>query len=227
MLAITRQTVRDQRGVAYGVREKWQTQGMLTGSSPEDLRAKIAALEQAYAVDGLDVVLLMPNGAPSTHAIISANTLGGVRITDRPSFPSGGGAEYCTIRRYTIGLEAVWPTAGKPADPVLLAFSETIRFTGGGPRYDYHEPPQGRPIGELLKQQTVWRGTQSGQARGINGIPVVPLPLWPSYQTSDPDYSLTATETPEGTEYQVGWTYQFAANIKLSGKPHRWGSIKK
>jgi hypothetical protein len=25
----------------------------------------------------------------------------------------------------------------------------------------------------------------------------------------------------------VSWTYEFAADIKLSGKPHRWGAIRK
>jgi hypothetical protein len=142
-----------------------------------------------------------------------------------PSFPRGQGAEYSTFRNYTIALEAEWlaPQA------TLLAWQETIRFQGGGPRFAYLEPINGQPVKQLLKQATTFKATQSGEAVGYAAYPLPALPIWPDAEHTDRReirYELPRRMGPPGnptyTQFKVSWSYSFEDSGPLLGLPTAW-----
>jgi len=224
-VVISKQQVFSEAGIVRGLRERWDIQGMLQAADQAALTAAIDALTAAYAIQAQDVGFYLDNGQPTSHRITSAATNGGVRVIAPPSFPRGQGAEYSTFRNYTIALEAEW------LDPqaTLLAWQETIRFQGGGPRFAYLEPINGQPVKQLLKQATTFKATQSGDAVGYAAYPVPALPIWPDAEHTDRReirYELPRRMGPPGnptyTQFKVSWSYSFEDSGPLVGLPTAW-----
>ena len=84
-VSIRRDVLETARGTPYAYREEWDITGLLTADSATAISTKIAALESAYATNGKDVTLYMPDGTTeSEHKIDSSATNGGVRVTRPP-----------------------------------------------------------------------------------------------------------------------------------------------
>ena len=66
-------------------------------------RARPRPSKTAYAVDGNDLVFCENDGTTETaHKLANATSLGGVKVTSGPNYPSGSGTEYSTFRTYAI-----------------------------------------------------------------------------------------------------------------------------
>jgi hypothetical protein len=225
-VAITKETLRSQAGSAYAVKETWNVQGLLIepSGSPSGMKTKIAALEAAYAADFRDVAILLPDGTTSAHSISSAATIGGVRVTQRPSFPDGRGAQHVTIRTFTIALEAIIPTS---TENLVVEFQEAITLSGGGPRYGHIECLRDAPVKQELKRMTVYRATQTGRAVGLYRYPGVPGPIWPGALVENGSV-VQGSPTRQGSTYidwPVQWAYQFESAGPLGAtRPNIWTS---
>jgi hypothetical protein len=212
-------------GLSRGVRERWSIAGRLQAADQAGLTAAIDALAAAYSVQGQDVAFYRDNDQPTSHAISSAATNGGVRVVVPPSFPEGKGAEYSTFRNYTIVLEA------ELLDPsaTLVSWHESLSFSGGGPQFAFLEPINGLPQKQLLKQFTTFRAAQAGEAVGYLGYPVPPPPLWPDAEHAGARqirYELPQRMGPPGrpvyTHFKVSWSYSFEDAGPLVGLPTAW-----
>ena len=223
-VAIHRNYLRNEALDVIAIVERWDIAGMLISNlGAGDLDAKVAATIAAYSVDGGDLSLTLPTGAVSQHSLSSSNALGGIRVVSPVSFPDGKGAEGVTYRNFTVSLEAELPISNPTSG--LLSFEESLSFTGGGPVFGHLEPVVGPPIKQLLKDESVYRVTQSGKAVGYLGWPNYPGPLWPSSEMRN-----HRQETRSGPrrkrndycEYTVAWNYQFEEASQLYGNPTVW-----
>lgn len=223
-VAIHKETIRTDAGQAYAVRELWSITGLLVdqAGNPLTMRSKIAELEAAYAEDYRDIVILLPDGqTESTHKIVSRNTIGGVQVVQRPSFPEGGGAQGVTLRTFAVTVEAL---VRLDVGPVILAFRELLRFSGGGPRYGHLETLTGLPDRQRLRRMTVYHATQQGHAVGLGAQPAVPLAIWPAAQICAPTIEPGSPQRRGAGYYEfpIAWSYQFESAVRLVGRPHVW-----
>lgn len=225
-VVISKETEYTDGRTPWATRVRWDISGHLANPTgdPNTLNTAIGQLKEAYAVDGRDLVMLLPDGTASTHVLRTADTLGGVRVVAPPSFPEGTGPELRTMRTFSLALEAVIPLADP--ETALRSFQETLTFSGGGRRYGHLEPNAGAPVKQLLKQQTVFRATQSGRAVGLYRYPPMPLPMWPAARVEEnPEETRTSPQRTGSAlhDYTTTWTYSFASAIRLVGNPNAWG----
>ena len=211
----------DQRGNRRGFRTRLELKGILQGTSQADLDAKAILLQNAYAQNGNDAILFQDDGTTQTHVrIISGETLTGVRVVQPPSFQGKSGAEFATIREYTIVLEADFF-----GDSDILSFEETVTIQGtGGPRFAYLETLKTRPVRQVVNDFTLVRMTQSGSAVGYLKYPFAPAPLWPSLEDLGQRTFIRRAPKQQGrkfTDYAVSWTYKFTSDVKQDALPNK------
>lgn len=201
--------------------------GLLQAADSSSLITAMAALETAYRRQGQNFLLLLSDGSTVHQAMYNAGSLGGVRVIHGPSYPSGHGYEGGTFRTYEITLEAEYPDAASFG--MLLAFTETVQFMGGGPRVVWREATTGLPQKQITAQATTYKAVQAGSAIGYRTRPTPPAPIWPQYlkeQPNLPDMKSPRRSGPPGapmfSEFEVSWHYTFEADVRLAGEPHRW-----
>ena len=107
---IAQRGIRSARGFVQFIRHTHEITGKLQAANQAALTAAINSLKTAYSTDGLNAGLYLDDGATATsHVLISALAIGGVRVVAGPNFPAGTGAEYSTFRTYRITLQADYP----------------------------------------------------------------------------------------------------------------------
>ncbi len=223
-LSVSRETLWSPSGVDIGTRERWSIQGRLHADDQASLRTAIIALVAAYDKQGQDAVLYLPDGVtPSAYQLTSANTLGGVRVTRKPSFPNELG-HYTTFAAYTIELEADFVNTDPSVE--LLEWDEVLNFSGGGERWTYLGTLNGLPQRQTLEQYTTYQVVQSGRAVGYFGYPLPALPIWPGYWHQDQGGISRKLPERVGTgsaavdkRYEITWEYHFEAPQALVAVP--------
>lgn len=232
-LVITEDILETDSATPYARLVRWELLGLLMADTPQQIDDAVEALRAAYATNGQDLSLIVTGSDGATFtadvSIDSSLAVGGVRVISGPSFPSNRNAAYSTHLPYSITLEAEIPVDDAPT--LMRSFSETISFSGGGPKYGILEPTTGLPVRQQLKQNTAFRAEQSGRAVGLYQRPVRPLPLWPAWLVDSGSYrkqnprrrgsgaSLTYTD------YEIEWSYRFESPYLLTGNPHTWGNL--
>jgi len=98
-------------GARQATRRTWTIRGDLFGTQGE-LKTAMDALVAAYASDGEDLTLYKNDGVNILDQLDSSAAIHGTRVTMRPAFPEGKGAEFATRRTYTIVVEAVFLGSG-------------------------------------------------------------------------------------------------------------------
>jgi hypothetical protein len=212
----------EANGIKFAVRERWTISGMLCGgsSSAAEMDVKIRALIAAYATDGGDIAILLPDGSISCRSIRSADTIGGVQVVQQPSFPGGGGAQGVTYQNYTIAVEAILPVVGLGAR-FTISFRESLRFSGGGPRFGFLEPAIGMPVKQLLRRNTIFRIDQQGEAVGLWGYPS-PMVFWPAALVEAPEMHYGSPRKIGGSywHYPMSWSCRYESATQLTARPH-------
>jgi len=203
-----------ERGNKVKVTGVFTIDGKLQADDPAGLSVKIAALEAAYGINGLDLVM-----GGTAHSLISSQCIGGTRVTEL-SYPVGDGAEYVTFRSYRITVEG--DLAVTNTTTLLTEFTETITLSGGGPKWVMLTPANGPPQRQQTRGQTPYVARQSGSAIGFGQYPAVPDPIWPSAEHRE--RRQVTRGSPKVTAgaaqyYPVQWSYEFESATSLIGNP--------
>lgn len=228
------QTAEETNGLLTGVRVRYDVSGRLQiadqGSPLANQAAMtpvIAALENAYSVNGLDFGMYQDDGTPTAHVLINAETLGGVQVIRPPSYNEGRGAEYSTFRNYQLSVQALLPNLFQG----LIAWKEAIHLVGGGAKDVWLETLTGPPLKQTPVEQTTYRATQSGHATGLYGFINPSDPLWP-YALHE-ERAMVTYSSPERfgasgivvlRNYLTEWHYEFEDADPLLGLPNFWGN---
>lgn len=227
-LSVQRQTLFSPSQIQRSIVERWTIQGLLQADTQEGLLAAVQEMIDAYSVQAQDAVLYLPDGVtPTPHQLISSQTVGGVRVTQQPSFEQWRGGELGLYRSYTIALEAELPSADPAAQ--LLDWQETLTFVGGGPLFIYLATLNGLPVYQQTQQFTTYKVSQTGRAVGFMGWPLPPYPIWPAAEHQEQRLLSRSTPRRVGAstgaadiEWEVTWGYQFESSLALVGTPTPW-----
>lgn len=201
--------------------------GTLVGTSQSDIKAKIAALENAYAVNGLDLIVLLNDDTTSSrHVLLNADTIDGVQVKDiswldRDPRHGQSGTEYVNKRMYRIILES--EKIG-PNPSALTAWEESVFSVGtGGPIFIQKGALTGPPQRQTIQLQSSYSAIQTGRAVGYLGYPAaIASPIWPGDEHVERRQIIT--ETPKfgarlNTEFPIRWRYTFESASALTGGP--------
>jgi hypothetical protein len=220
-------TIDNEAGQPYAVRRTWTIGGRAEGDDTTAVVNAMALLEAAYSFNFSDLVLEDDSGNV-LHALRNAGSLSGVRIIQPVSYPVGEGAELSTFRNYTIVAQADYPAIGAFGGGFnpLRAFSETLSFSGGGPRRAVIECANVPPQEQFINAFTAFRAIQSGSAVGMFAYPLIPAPLFPGKEEVAGQPTIGSPKLKNGIyiEWPVSWSYTFVSATPLVGLPNRWPS---
>jgi len=212
------QRVRDPRLQAVVIKKVMTIEGDLIGTESQ-LNTSIANMESAYGTDGQDAILYNDDGSTaSAHKLISADAVGGTRVTEL-TYPQGGAGQYATARRFRIVIEADFEAGGDD----LVVWKESVEITGtGGPGRAVLQTITGSVQVQQIAAQTIVTARQSGQAVGYIGYPSFPGPI---FAHEDVDRRAIARTGPDVVSDQfrnfgIRWSYSFRSPVPLSfGNP--------
>jgi hypothetical protein len=194
--------------------------GWVIADSVANITARITAIENAYAVDGQDAVLLLDDGSESPHQLKSSRSdcITGVRVLEF-QWVDNDPAEYVTGRHFTAQLEAEYIDAGSQ----VIFWYESLRFIGNtGPCWELVELPVGPPVPFVSCQQTTQTIIQSGKSLGYLGY-VLPFgSLWPDsehqnrriFEPGDPEFQGNLL-----VNYPCEWAYFHSRSVYTEGLP--------
>jgi hypothetical protein len=227
----SRQSLLTQAETVYAEMVTINLRGTLIGDGVTAIDGQLLALADAYSRDGEDFVVFDDiSGTNLANSLFSSQTLGGIRVMQRPSLPDGRNASQVTFLNYQISLQALVQNANSDTD--LRSYSEVLQFSGGGTRTAYLETRVGLPEEQTLTQNQIYRAVQSGQSVGLYERPTAPDPIWPSnIVTAEPDITKTsARRVGAGAretlmDFGIRWRYQFESAQPLVGVPGTWGIL--
>jgi hypothetical protein len=222
---ITSQPLRTKAGLYYGDHVRWDCRGQLLNYATQaDITAAIERLQNVYSHDGGDVVFYLDDGVTRTaHVLLSANCLGGTRISQPISFgDTYGSAEYSpgsVCRSYTFGIEGQLAFTN---ENVILEFEEHLEVHGtGGPTQVWLPVAQGPFIEQTTTQSSTYKVTQSGSAKGLYGPPPVAAPIFPDNELLPQRMIRTGSAELYGQfHWPVSWSYTFESTGALNGQPN-------
>lgn len=219
-VAVSQSALENDAGQYYARRVTWTITGRLQADTPAALAAALVALELAYSVWYGDLGLF--DGNTMVMGLLNGGSLTGVKIVQPPSYPSGEGAQLTTFLDYVIVATADYPAGA--GQNLLKSFTETLAFSGGGPRLAAVECVNVPPQEQVLALYTAYRATQTGQAVGMYGYPPVPPPLFPGKQevAGQPTFSSPRLRNGVYVDWPVSWSYSFVSATPLVGLPNRW-----
>lgn len=208
--------------------------GVLYGESTTNIDQKVTALQNAYNKDSQSWRVLA-DGSPLAISKENGATIGGIHVTVKPQFPENRNAAYVTFLPYRIQL--TWIEAVPETTFLLKSFTESLTFSGGGQRRGFIEVATGLPVLQKLRENTVYKVIQQGQAVGAWREPIIPLPLFPDALMEAPEifYGNGVVKGPPENRYQIdipaSWKYVFESAEELRTpppiptRPNRWGSV--
>jgi hypothetical protein len=215
------ETVRNEQGVPTSQRRVFRLAGELLAEGQPNVSALMRSLEAALAVPYQDLILYQDDGAESATVLKNAGSLTGVICTQGPGYPSSAANEYVNQRAFTATFEAEYPLPG--SGNFLTAYTETIRWWGGGPVRTVEPAVSGPPYEAILWAATAYEATQSGQATAYQGFwPVAVAPIWPLKLRQAPVIQRTSPRRKGRglQDYSISWEYQFVSATPLIGLPH-------
>ena len=230
MIAVQRQSLLTAAQTVYAETVQIAISGTLVADGPKSIDTQLLALTTAYAADGGDFLMRSDTPGdpdPLAPSLLSANTLGGIRVTKRPGLAEMKNAAYVTFLNYQVVLEATIAKAS--AWTLLRSFREEIAFSGGGLVYGVLQTRVGLPQRQLLTRNAVYRAVQSGSAVGLYRAPSIPSPLWPAWLNAAPETQYAGGHPVGGyggtayMDFGVRWRYTFESPVPLIGSPASWG----
>lgn len=224
---------RNDATVPYKRKDSMQVQGYLsiTGSTPQEQQdnctAQMSELTSVLAKPYQDIVFLTNDGSESATFLKNQGSINGVVVTSGPNFPDGMSG-YTAVQRFDFTAEAEYylpNNSGVNINTLLLSFTETLSFSGGGPRYIWKESIRGLPQKQLTCANTIYKVTQSGSSVGLRAYPLPPGPKWPANLLHSPDITKTTPKKMGLSNYEgygINWSYEFASGTPLLGVPTLW-----
>jgi len=212
--------------------ERWTVDGLLVAENEGDsaaqltqnLTTKMTALEAAYRQRNVDLTLTL-NGIVHNR-IRNADTIGGIRVVNPPSYEDGSNAQGVTYRTYSVVVEAdIKPPSGPGAsDSFIVEWQETLSMYGGGPLFQFTNPLAGMPVKTTIQQNTPYFAEQSGMCI-MRGRYYVPVPIFgraalmqrPRIDRTSPQYR----GGDKYVDYRTTWSYLFGSPSPLAGEPRR------
>lgn len=215
---------------ATGTGSSSTTPGALTGGAVKVSHpASLSSIVGKSVIPPASTPLKTQNKASSTApagasqlSLLNLNSIDGVKIIQRPSFPTLQNAAYVTWLPFTFVLEAEYPV--NDAASILLEFEETVTFEGGGPVFGWWKPLVGFPVRQQVRMADTYRATQAGRAVGYLGRPPAAAPLWLGALNRFPGYSIRSPRRRGNSfiNYETTWQYEFESAVPLQGNPSAW-----
>jgi hypothetical protein len=221
---IAKEALRTQGGYYYGQRERWTCTvdliAALTNTQAQ-ITSYLQAVETAFSYDGGDLVFYLDDGVtPTAHALYNADCIGGTRVIEAPSFPTGRGGQYVPGfgRTFTFSVEGVVSLTGQNEN-VILTYTERLTVKGdGGPIRRWIPVAQGPWIRQQTSQFSIFKATQSGSAVGLYYTPQPPPPIFPDLIVHEEAESTSETAQLYGFyHWPISWNYQFEGSGGLGG----------
>lgn len=212
----------NEGGQQLSLVRSFSVQGYLSADGQAAVTTAMNALKAALATPYQDLTLLTDAGASSSDLLLNAGSLTGVLVTEGPTFGDSRGAEYATVRSFQFTAQAEYPVTG--SQRLLVSFTESLSFSGGGPLYAVRRAINGPPQRQLIYPQTEYRCVQQGMAVGYRAYPVPPAPKFPQALRESPDVRQRSPRRMGNgyAEYPVEWTYVFESAGPLSAAPTLW-----
>ena len=198
----------------------------LDGSGQADLTAKETLLRAQLLVPYVNLVLKQDSGAASATALVSNNSLSGVRVVDGPHFENqAGDGEYVVQRvaRFTVEAEFLIPSGAN----AVVRFSESVSITGtGDAEVAWRYPVNARPVRQIVRPYTTIKATQRGTIVGHRAYLNPPPPLWPDAELKHlrkPADKESPRRIGPGAgglvDFPVSYEYVFESGVPLIGLP--------
>lgn len=205
--------------IPMGFTTRVTVNGYLTGDGQLALTAESLIFQQ-YMVHYQDLILLRDDGGLSATLLLNAGSRDGVKIVDGPRF-EGTIAEYATQRAFQFTLEASYID---PNPNLVIAFSETFAFSGGGPEYVFK-----RAVNALPQKQVGWPATEymltvTGQVTALNQYVPMPSVILPQHLMRAPQFAFTSPQR-QGLgfmNFQTVYTQEYAAVSQMVVTPRLW-----
>jgi len=223
-VAISRESMLNDEGIVWAVREMWTIEGRLEAESQVEMTDKIEKLETAYAQPVSYIALEFANtGNRTAHYANNSNLVTPIQVISPPSYPNSYGAEYSGYRNYMIVVEVVKQTANA-LNSHIVDWQESIGVSGGYPRDVLVQTINTLPIRQRAANQTPCIVTQVGSAASYSGWPVEPQFLL-NIQTEAVLLGNSVDKTTSGakiggtsgtvTIYRTDWNYAFALPVRI------------
>jgi len=185
-------------------------------SQPAVLIAQIAALENAFAVDGGDFQVLYPTGE-QLLMLRSEDFVGGLRVVGEPSYEDNQPGELVRRRTFKIELSAeqlIGSVDGSGGGSDVVSYTESLSYEGnGGQRFVVIETMEGPPVVQRVNQQTMCRCIQEGRCVQRYTKPTAPAPLYPDREQGS--LRRITPSVPSRDTYEVAWSYTFESPTRF------------
>jgi hypothetical protein len=204
----------NQRGWAQSKVLRMVVEGEIVASGQAAINTRMAAIQDALAVEGYTVAFRFDSGAETRYKLDGPSSRG-VRILELAFQQQEGKAHFATGLPFTITFEAEYGISD--LDP-YVSFQETVgRIGNGGPRVVWQELDYGEPVPQTVSTNTTVTIVQQGTAVGASGWPPFPRPLWEPID--NPEESVFS-DSPEldGLAY-VNWPIRWSYRTTLNYHP--------
>ena len=215
--------MKNAAGQMYAREFQHRVRGYLSGSSQSAITSAMNSLSAALATPYQNFLFKMDDGTNSATTLINGTSISGVTVIEGPDYAESVGSEYAFQRQFTFTVRAEYALPN--TNNILLSFTESVDFSGGGPKYILREAVVGPPQKQQIREQTIFYARQSGSSEGYTKEPVVPPPIWPRDQMEAVQVTRVTPDRVGPNKYQgykVSWSYNFAASAPLIGRPHLW-----
>lgn len=213
------ETKRSDRGQALSKTATLQLEGIIVASGDVAIDARVAAIQNAYSLDGCNAALYLTNGTQSHLSLDSGSSLYGVQVIRGPSFPlQRNAAHYATGLPFSITLQAEYGISSNQGP--FLGSSETIEQIGdGGPIVVITTLDNGPPVADQVSPASPCIVTQSGEATYELSSAFGPIyppfnpPLWPDHLIRPDGYRVSRQKMRPRiagrNQYRASWNYTF------------------
>lgn len=216
--SINRRLVLGQTGTPLLTEERWTIHGVKIASTAAELTTALNELEAAYRDQGRDLVFVDNDGANTTHVLRNEDCLNGTRVIGPVRYPGGvpgvwgSRTEYAGLRYYQITVAGERIVEGLD-ESVPVVWNESIRYSGGGPKYVMSGAITGQAQVQQTMEQVPVRAVQMGYAEGLYTWPQFPglLPL--GYYNPEESYQEQSSPKQWGQNqnmrFPIRWKYAY------------------
>lgn len=212
-------TVYNDQHISTSVVKTMELSGTIVAAGDAAIDARIAEIQNAYALDGFDAALYLTNGSPSHLRLANGSSLYGVQVAKPPSFRiDPNAAHFATGIPFTITLRAEYGNSGV-SDP-FVGSAESIEQIGDGGRITTITVlDNGLPVGDVVSPASPVVVTQTGER--TNELPTSLGALYPNFNPPlfpdnmiRPDgyrvgrHKLRSKQAGK-SQYRATWSYTF------------------